>query len=61
MLRNSSYYKSSDVLSENYRDKMHGLLNPYEFNLESNIKDKQNGDMISSKTKSHIDRGQLKK
>ncbi len=56
MLKNNSYYKNFDFLNENYSTKMHNYFNPYEYNFESSIKDQQNSDFVSMKTKSHQDR-----
>jgi len=61
MIRNNSFYKGQDVLSENYREKIQGYFNPYEYNIESNLKDKVNSDIICQKSKSHTDRKIMKK
>lgn len=61
MLRNNSYYKGQDILNDNYRERMHNYFNPYEYNFESNLKDKENSDVTLQKSKSHESRKKIKK
>lgn len=61
MLKNNSFYKGQDILNENFRVRMNNYFNPYEYNFESNLKDKENSDVINQKSKSHFDRKALKK
>ena len=42
MIKNSSYYKSNDFLNNNYRNQLDSYFNPFEYNFESNLKDKEN-------------------
>ena len=61
MLKNNSYYKSQDLLNSNYKNVMNNYFNPYEYNFESNLKDKENSDVIYQKSKSHNDRKVIRK
>ena len=54
MLRNNSFYKSSDILNDNYKNRMNSYFNPYEYNIESNERDAINQDKLAMKSKSHI-------
>jgi len=56
MINNNSFYKGKDILNDNYRERMHNYFNPYEYNFESNLKDKINSDKLLQKSKSHVDR-----
>ena len=58
---NKSFYKGQDILNNNIRNIMNNYFNPYEYNLESNLKDKENNDIISQKSKSHMERKTNKK
>ena len=53
MLRNISNYKNIDLLNDNYKDQLLNLLNPFEYNIESNLKDQKNSDIVCMKSKSH--------
>jgi len=61
MINNNSFYKGQDLLNDNQRLKMFNYFNPYEYNFESNIRDKENSDEKLQKSKSHTDRIKLKK
>jgi len=56
MINNNSFYKGKDILNDNYRERMHNYFNPYEYNFESNLKDKINSDKLLQKSKSHVER-----
>lgn len=51
MINNNSFYKSTDLLNDNKRIKIKEYFNPYEFNFESNLKDRLNSDIECQKTK----------
>ena len=61
MINNNSYYKGQDILENNYRMRMKSYFNPYEYNIESNLKDIKNSDILNQKSKSHIERNIVKK
>ena len=61
MLRGRSFYKSSDFLNEDNKYKMDNYFNPYEYNLESSLKDQENGDLKNLKSKAHEIRNVTKK
>lgn len=61
MINKNSFYKGQDILNESFRVRMNNYFNPYEYNFESNIKDNENNDVTSQKSKSHIERKQIKK
>lgn len=61
MARNNSFYKGSDFLNEGYKNRMSNYFNPYEYNFESNLKDKENNDKVAMKSNSHEIRKNLKK
>ena len=61
MLNNNSFYKGQDILNINVRNIMNNFFNPYEYNLESNLKDKENSDIKSQKSISHTERKISKK
>ena len=50
MINNYSFYKSTDLTSDNIRN---NLFNPYEYNIESNKKDIVNTDKMCMKSKNH--------
>ncbi len=56
MLKNNSNYKNFDFLNENFRERMINYFNPYEYNFESNNKDKGNSDLNKMKSKDHLNR-----
>ena len=56
MINNNSFYKSEDILNNNSRVRMKGFFDPYEYNFESNYKDRLNSDEILQKSKNHTDR-----
>ena len=59
MLLNNSFYKGTD-LTQNRREALKNFFNPYEYNLESNLKDKEiNNNHI--KTECHNERNNHKK
>ena len=60
MYYNNSNYKSSDIDNINKRYLLYNYFNPYEYNLESNLKDKQNMDLIRCKSLEHEDRRIIK-
>ncbi len=53
MLNKNSYYKSSDLLNEEYTSRMNSYFNPYGYNLESNLKDNVNQDIVKMRSKRH--------
>ncbi len=53
MLQKTSYYKGYDILNNDDRVRLFNYFNPYEYNFESNLKDKQNSDKIMQRSKSH--------
>lgn len=57
---NNNFYKSSDILNDNYRNRMNSYFNPYEYNIESNLKNNNNMDLFAMRTKNHTDRKKLK-
>ena len=61
MINKNSFYKGQDILNECFKVRMNNYFNPYEYNFESNIKDNENSDITSQKSKSHIERKQIKK
>ena len=61
MLKNKSFYKGQDILNDNYKDRMNNYFNPYEYNFESNLKNKENSDITNQKSKSHNNRRMDKK
>ena len=61
MINKNSFYKGQDILNESFIVRMNNYFNPYEYNFESNIKDNENSDITSQKSKSHIERKQIKK
>ena len=60
MLKNNSFYKSSDLLNESYRGRMNSYFNPYECNFESNKKDMVNSDVKVMKSQEHFIRKSTK-
>ena len=58
---NNNLYKSSDILNESFINKMNSYFNPYEYNFESTLKNNTNMDKVVMKSKSHLDRKQIKK
>ena len=61
MLKNNNVYKSSDIVNDNFINRMNSYFNPYEYNLDSNLKNNINNDLISMKSKSHSERNKIKK
>ena len=61
MIRNNSFYKSNDLLNESYLSRMKNYFNPYEYNLESNLKDQNNNDIKILHSKQHEFRNLKKK
>ena len=61
MIRQNSFYKGQDILNCNQRNIMHNYFNPYEYNFESNLKDRENSDIKSQKSISHTERKISKK
>lgn len=61
MLSNKSFYKGQDILNNNVRNIMNNYFNPYEYNFESNLKDKENSDVKLQKSDSHPERNENKK
>ena len=59
MLINNSFYKGNDLI-QNRRDALKNLFNPYEYNLESNLKDQDNN-CECIKTECHNERNKKKK
>lgn len=53
MIRNNSFYKGKDLLDESYLSRMKNYFNPYEYNLESNLKDHDNNGAKVFYSKSH--------
>ena len=60
MLKNNNLYKSSNILDDSFKNRMNTYFNPYEFNLDSNLKMELNMDKNLFKSKSH-NRKNLKK
>lgn len=60
MLKNN-FYKSSDILNNDFANRMNSYFNPYEYNLEGNMKNNINSDLMSMKSKSHIEKKRIKK
>ena len=60
MLKNNNLYKSSNILDDSFKNRMNSYFNPYEFNLDSNLKMELNMDKNLFKSKSH-NRKNLKK
>ena len=61
MIRSNSFYKGKDLLDESYLNRMKNYFNPYEYNLESNLKDQSNNDLKILHSKSHEIRKFIKK
>ena len=61
MFKDSSVYKSKDLTNINKRNNKKNYFNPYEYNLESNLKDKDNMDILCQKSISHSERNILRK
>ena len=61
MIYRHSFYKSSNITNKNNRYRLHTYFNPYEYNLESNNKDKDNNDLACQYSKAHENRGELRK
>ena len=57
---NKNYYRGSDFLDESFKNKLENIFNPYEYNLESNLKNQTNSDRLMMKSVSHPERN-LKK
>ena len=53
MIRNNSFYKGKDLMDESYLTRMKNYFNPYEYNLESNLKDQSNNDIKILHSKPH--------
>ena len=56
LMINNSFYKSSDLTNNNKRYRMQHILNPYEYNLESSFKDRENTDVSYQRSKNHAER-----
>jgi len=61
MLKGNNLYKDSDILDESFKSRMNSYFNPYEYNLDSTMKNDINMDMNLMKSKSHLNRKQIKK
>ena len=61
MIRSNSFYKGKDLLDDSYLSRMKNYFNPYEYNLESNLKDQSNNDLKILHSKSHEIRKFIKK
>ena len=61
MKRIDSFYKSNNILNETYRNRIFNYFNPYGYNLESNLKDRENTDITYQKSRSHTNRNNIKK
>ena len=61
MIRNNSFYKGKDLLDDSYLSRMKNYFNPFEYNLESNLKDQSNSDIKSLHSKLHEGRKVNKK
>ena len=60
MLNSNNYYKGNDLINDNIREERKNLLNPYEYNFESNLKNKINSDITSQKTSCYSNRKTVK-
>lgn len=60
-MKNNSKYRGQDILNDSYRNIMLNYFNPYEYNLDSNLKDMENYEISKMKTKSHELRKKTKK
>lgn len=56
LMINNSFYKSSDLTNNNKRLRIKNLLNPYEYNFESNFKDRENTDISCQRSQNHAER-----
>ena len=54
------YSKGQDFLNDSFKERMQNYFNPYEYNFESNFKDRPNYD-IARKSQSHSARNIIKK
>ncbi len=61
MLKNNRFCKGQNILDDSFKERMHNFFNPYEYNLESDLKDRGNPDLQAMKTKYHYERGKTKK
>ena len=61
MIRSNSFYKGKDLLDDSYLSRMKNYFNPFEYNLESNLKDQSDNDVKILHSKSHEIRKFIKK
>lgn len=61
MIKKNSFYKGNNILTDNYKDRLFNYFNPYEYNFESDIRDKENTDITYQKSKSHSTRNNTQK
>ena len=61
MLKNNRFCKGQNILDNSFKERMNNFFNPYEYKLESDLKDRKNHDLECMKTKNHEERKQLKK
>ena len=45
MIKSNSFYKGKDLLDDSYLSRMKNYFNPYEYNLESNLKNESNNNL----------------
>ena len=58
---NKKTYKNIDITDNSFKNRMNSYFNPYEYNFESTLKNNTNMDKVVMKSKSHLDRKQIKK
>ena len=53
MLKNYRFIRGQNILDNSYKGRMNNYFNPFEYNLESELKDKENSDLNKRRTNSH--------
>ena len=53
MLKNYRFIRGQNILDNSYKGRMNNYFNPFEYNLESELKDKGNNDINKKRTNSH--------
>lgn len=53
MIKSNSFYKGKDLLDDSYLSRMKNYFNPYEYNLESNLKNENNNNLKIFHSKPH--------
>ena len=56
MLKNYRFMRGQNILDNTYKGRMNNYFNPFEYNLESEYRDRGNSDITSRKTTAHEER-----